>query len=199
MKFTQIPADTFENLQMNAGILLDEFTPSTGVIGNIIGATTGGINFTATPTYSDYGEDIDNCPKNMKELKKLDSWEATLSGTFASVSASLAKTLIGAADADKSDATHIIPRNDILEADFQDIWWVGDYSNLNGDKNGGFCAVHLINALSTGGFQIQSTDKAKGQFAFSFTGHYSMDDQSRVPFEIFVKAGTAEPSEPGGV
>ena len=194
MKFTQIPADTFENLQMNAGILLDEFTPSTGVIGNIIGATTGGINFTATPTYSDYGEDIDNCPKNMKELKKLDSWEATLSGTFASVSASLAKTLIGAADADKSDATHIIPRNDILEIDFQDIWWVGDYSNLNGDKNGGFCAVHLINALSTGGFQIQSTDKAKGQFAFSFTGHYSMDDQSRVPFEIFVKAGTAEPS-----
>ena len=194
MKFTQIPVDTFENLQMNAGILLDEFTPSTGVIGNIIGATTGGINFTATPTYSDYGEDIDNCPKNMKELKKLDSWEATLSGTFASVSASLAKTLIGAADADKSDATHIIPRNDILETDFQDIWWVGDYSNLNGDKNGGFCAVHLINALSTGGFQIQSTDKAKGQFAFSFTGHYSMDDQSRVPFEIFVKAGTAEPS-----
>lgn len=194
MKFTQIPTDTFENLQMNAGILLDEFTPSTGVIGNIIGATTGGINFTATPTYSDYGEDIDNCPKNMKELKKLDSWEATLSGTFASVSASLAKTLIGAADADKSDATHIIPRNDILETDFQDIWWVGDYSNLNGDTNGGFCAVHLINALSTGGFQIQSTDKAKGQFAFSFTGHYSMDDQSRVPFEIFVKAGTAEPS-----
>ena len=78
MKFTQIPADTFENLQMNAGILLDEFTPSTGVIGNIIGATTGGINFTATPTYSDYGEDIDNCPKNMKELKKLDSWEDLL-------------------------------------------------------------------------------------------------------------------------
>lgn len=194
MKFTQIPTDTFENLQMNAGILLDEFTPSTGVIGKIIGATTGGINFTATPTYSDYGEDIDNCPKNMKELKKLDSWEATLSGTFASVSASLAKTLIGAADADSSDATHIVPRNDILETDFQDIWWVGDYSNLNGDKNGGFCAVHLINALSTGGFQIQSTDKAKGQFAFSFTGHYSMDDQSRVPFEIFVKAGTAEPS-----
>ena len=194
MKFTQIPTDTFENLQMNAGILLDEFTPSTGVIGKIIGATTGGINFTATPTYSDYGEDIDNCPKNMKELKKLDSWEATLSGTFASVSASLAKTLIGAADADSSDATHIVPRNDILETDFQDIWWVGDYSNLNGDTNGGFCAVHLINALSTGGFQIQSTDKAKGQFAFSFTGHYSMDDQSRVPFEIFVKAGTAEPS-----
>ena len=27
MKFTQIPADTFKQLQMNAGILVDDFTP----------------------------------------------------------------------------------------------------------------------------------------------------------------------------
>ena len=192
MKFTQIPTDTFEKLQMNAGILLDEFTPSTGVIGNIIGATTGGNTFAASATYTDMGEDIDNCPKNMMELKKLESWEAKLSGTFSTVSAALAKTLVGAADIDKSDVTHVIPRNDILKTDFQDIWWVGDYSDLNGDKNGGFCAIHLMNALNTAGFQIKSTDKAKGQFSFEFTGHYSMEEQSTVPFEIFIKAGTAE-------
>lgn len=192
MKFTQIPADTFEKLQMNAGILLDEFTPATGVIGNIIGATTGGNTFEASATYTDMGEDIDNCPKNMMELKKLESWEAKLSGTFSTVSAALAKTLVGAADIDEDDVTHVIPRNDILKTDFQDIWWVGDYSDLNGDKNGGFCAIHLMNALNTAGFQIKSTDKAKGQFAFEFIGHYSMEEQSTVPFEIFIKAGEAE-------
>ena len=194
MKFTQIPTDTFKNLQMNAGILLDEFTPATGVIGNIIGATSGGVNFTATPEFSDYGEDIDNCPKNMLELKKLTKWEAKMSGTFVALTAATAKTLIGAADVDKQDATHIIPRNDILESDFKDIWWVGDYSNLNGDTNGGFCAVHLMNALSTGGFQIQSGDKTKGTFGFEFTGHYSMAEQDRVPFEIYIKVGTEEPA-----
>ena len=194
MKFTQIPTDTFKNLQMNAGILLDEFTPATGVIGNIIGATSGGVNFTATPEFSDYGEDIDNCPKNMLELKKLTKWEAKMSGTFVALTATTAKTLIGAADADSTDATHIIPRNDILESDFKDIWWVGDYSNLNGDTNGGFCAVHLMNALSTGGFQIQSGDKTKGTFGFEFTGHYSMAEQDRVPFEIYIKVGTEEPA-----
>ena len=194
MKFTQIPTDTFKNLQMNAGILLDEFTPATGVIGNIIGATSGGVNFTATPEFSDYGEDIDNCPKNMLELKKLTKWEAKMSGTFVALTATTAKTLIGAADVDSADATHIIPRNDILESDFKDIWWVGDYSNLNGDTNGGFCAVHLINALSTGGFQIQSGDKTKGTFGFEFTGHYSMAEQDRVPFEIYIKVGTEEPA-----
>ena len=195
MKFTQIPADTFRELQMNAGILLDTFTPSTGVIGNILGATSGGNTFEATAEFSDLGDDIDNCPKNMKELKKLESWEAKLSGTFSTVSASLAKMLVGSADADSSDATHIVPRNDLTDKDFTDIWWVGDYSNLNGDKNGGFCAIHLMNALNTGGFKIKSSDKAKGQFDFEFTGHYSMDAPDKVPFEIYVKAGTAEASE----
>ena len=32
MKFTQVPTDTFENLVLNAGILVDTFTPSSGVI-----------------------------------------------------------------------------------------------------------------------------------------------------------------------
>ncbi len=47
-----------------------------------------------------------------------------------------------------------------------------------------------MNGLSTGGFQIQSTDKAKGQFAFEFTGHYSITDADTVPYEIYVKAGS---------
>lgn len=186
MKYTQIPETTFENLQLNAGILVDSFTPASGVIGKIIGATSGGVNFTASPEYSDYGEDIDNCPKNMMELKKLDSWEAKMSGTFVSVSADLAKALIGAADATEG---HIVPRNDILTTDFKDIWWVGDYSDQNSGENAGFCAIHLKNALSTAGFQIQSTDNGKGTFSFEFTGHYSMDAQDEVPFEVYIKAG----------
>lgn len=186
MKYTQIPENTFQNLQLNAGILVDTFTVDTGVIGNIIGATSGGVNFTATPEYSDYGEDIDNCPKNMLELKKLDSWEAKMSGTFVSVSADLAKALIGAADADNG---HVVPRNDILTTDFKDIWWIGDYSDKNTGDNAGYCAIHLKNALSTGGFQIQSSDNGKGTFSFEFTGHYSMDAQDEVPFEIYIKEG----------
>ena len=194
MKFTKIPSDAFQKLQINAGILTTDFTPSTGVIGAAgqIGATTGGVSFAATPTYSDYGEDIDNCPKNMKELKKLESWEATISGTFVNADTAIAKMLVGAADIGTPDTTKITPRNDVLESDFETIWLVGDYSDKNGETNGGFIAIKLINALSTGGFQIQTADKAKGQFAFTFTGHYSMDAQDTPPFEIYIKAGTAE-------
>ena len=194
MKFTKIPSDAFQKLQINAGILTTDFTPATGTIGEAgqIGATTGGVNFTATPTFSDFGEDIDNCPKNMKELKKLDSWEVKMAGTFVNADTAIAKRLCGAADIGTTDATKVTPRNDLKDADFADIWLVGDYSDKNGETNGGFIAIKLLNALSTGGFQLQTADKAKGQFAFEFTGHYSMSAQDTVPFEIYIKAGTEE-------
>lgn len=189
MKFTQIPTDTFEKLQLNAGILLDGFTPATGVIGNIIGATSGGVNFSDTPSFIDFGEDIDNCPKNTMELKRIDDREVTMSGTFLTVSTAVVKRLMGAADIDSSDTTKIVPRDDLTTTDFDEVWWVGDYSDKNG-TNGGFIAIKLMNALNTAGFQIQSGDKAKGQFAFSFLGHYSIEAQNVVPYEVYVKAGT---------
>lgn len=197
MKFTRIPETAFQTLQLNAGILLSNFTPGTGTVEetDILGATSGGVNFTAKPTYSDFGEDIDNCPVNVLELKKLDSWEVTMSGTFITVDTALAKTLIGAADIGTGDKTKVTPRNDVLETDFSDIWWVGDYSDKNGNTNGGYLAIHMLNGLSTGGFQLQSGNRAKGQFSFEFTGHYSIDAQDTVPFEVYVKAGTAEPEE----
>lgn len=194
MKFTQIPTDTFSQLQLNAGLLLKSFTPSTGTLdkADIIGATSGGVKFTAKPSYTDFGEDIDNCPANMAELKRLDSVEVTISGTFVTVSTSSAASTIGAADVDPNDPTHVVPRSDLKDEDFRDLWWVGDYSNLNSDKNGGFVAIHMMKTLSTGGFALTSDDKSKGQFDFEYTAHYSMDDPTAVPYEVYIKAGTAE-------
>lgn len=197
MKYTKIPENAFKELQLNAGVLLTDFDTTDGMteqelLGVMIGATSGGVNFTATPTYEDYGADIDNAPTNVKELKKLTGWEVKMSGNFITVTPTSAALMAGAADADKADTTKITPRNDVADTDFKDIWWVGDYSDKNGATNGGFVAIHMLNSLSTGGFQLQSTNKGKGQFAFEFTGHYSIADQNKVPYEVFVKAGTAE-------
>ena len=193
MKFTKIPETTFANLQLNAGVLLSTFNVSTPTVAdaNIIGATTGGVTFNATPTFNDFGEDIDNCPKNMLELKKLDQWEVTMSGSFVTASATMVKRLISAGTL---SGNKITPRQDVLISDFEDVWWVGDYSDKNGETNGGFLAIHMLNTLATGGFSLKSGDKAKGTFDFEFTGHYSMDAQTVVPFEVYVVAGTDEPT-----
>lgn len=189
MKFTQIPNDTFEKLQLNAGILVDSFNPTSGVIGNILGATSGGISFASNPTYTDFGEDVDNCPANMKELKHLDTFDPTMSGTFLTCTPAVIKDLVAAGDIDVTDTTKVVPRAELVAADFKDVWWIGDYSDINTGDNAGFLAIHLINALNNTGFQIQSGKNAKGTMSFEYHGHYSMADQETVPFEIYCKSG----------
>lgn len=197
-KFTQIPTDTFKKLQLGAGILTTEFDPATGELtaSNIIGATSGGVSFEATPSFTDFGEDIDNCPKNTKELKKLDSWEAKMSGSFVTMDTNVATSVIGTAAVASDDQTKVVPRNYVEAKDFKNIWWVGDYSDINEDGSSagkaGFIAIKLINALSTGGFKIQSGDKAKGTFEFEYTGHYSSENIDTVPFELYIKAGSTD-------
>lgn len=189
-KFTQIRPDTFESIQINAGILLTEFNAETGEYpkNSIIGATTGGNSFTATPEFSDFGEDIDNVPSNTKQMKRITNYTVTLSGSFVTIDGITAQKLCAAADID-TECEHIMPRSTLTDDDFNDVWLVGDYSA----KNGGFVAIHVKNALSTGGFQWQSTKDGKGTFTYEFTGHYDLEKIDEPPFEIFIKSGTEMP------
>ena len=178
--FTVIPQSTFDDLQTDAGVLLKTFNPASPAApsdSDIICATTGGISVTCVPTYSDYGEDIDNVPNNMKELKHLDGWECGISTTCLGTSPALIKLALGAADI--SDTTKILPRRDLEQTDFSDIWWVGDKAD------GGLVAVKLKNALSTGGFSLQTTKNGKGQITLELTGHVSISAQSTMPMEFY--------------
>lgn len=197
MKFTTIATDAFQKFQLNAGIILTDFDPASPTVdkSDILFATSGGTSFTATPEYSDYGEDVDNVPANTKELKVLESVTVTMSGTAKTADSAASKKLMASATATTtSGVTKLVPNADLADGDFTDLWWVGDYSDKHGATNGGFMAIHLINALSTGGFQLQSNDKGKGDFAFEFTGHYSISDMTKVPYEIYIKAGSDEPA-----
>lgn len=181
-KFTVIPENTFDSLQVNVGVLLTTFDPSNPVTpadSAIICATTGGVNITCTPTFSDWGEDVDNCPANMKELKHLDSWDVKVTFTSLATSASAIKRSLGAADIDPLDASKIVPRIDLKQSDFAHLWWVGDRAD------GGLVAVKILNALSTGGFNLQTTKNGKGTMSFELTGHVSLDAQSVVPLLVY--------------
>ena len=185
MKFSKIANDTFSKLQLGAGVLLKTFTPSTGEFEdtNIFGATDGGVSFSATPTYKDLAEGIDNASLNLKEFKRIDSWDVKMSGTLKTLDTDIAKSLLGAG----TIATNKVTANaELASSDFVDLWWVGDYG-----ESGGYIAIHLINALSTGGFKIQSTNKDKGSFAFEYTAHSSVANADVVPFELYIsESGT---------
>ena len=196
-KYRRIPVNTFQQIGVNAGVLAFDFDPTDGSIDeeDLMGATSGGVTFNANQTFTDYGEDIDNCPKNTKELMRPEEWDIKCSGSFVTSNKALARRLVGTADATTtSGVDKITPRTHIdIDNDFFDFWLVGDYSEYNTGSGAGFIAIHIMDALSTGGFQIQSEDKGKWKFSFEFTAHFSMDAQETVPFEMYIKAGTSAP------
>lgn len=186
-KFSKIPAESFDEFQVDAGVLLKSFDPESPELADedIICATTGGIKPTCVPTYSDWGEDVDNVPKGMKELMHLDGWETSLGFTALNTTTEVIRMALGAADIGSSNGK-ITPRRDLKDTDFADVWWVGDRSD------GGLVAIRLINALSTSGFSLQTTKNGKGQIAVTLAGHVSIQEQDVVPMEFYVKEGTEE-------
>ena len=185
--FTKISTDAFDKLQLDAGMLLKTFDPTTPAApadADIICATTGGVQATCVPTFSDFGEDVDNVPNNMMEFKHLDSWECKLATTGLGVTPEYVKLSLGAADIDGTNTSKIVPRRSLQLTDFQDaIWWVGDRAD------GGLVAVKLMNALSTSGFNLQTTKNGKGQLSIELTGHVSVRTQNVVPMEFYSVAG----------
>lgn len=178
---TRIPQNTFAQLQTDAGVLLTQFDPAQPTITDaaIVCATTGGINVSCVPTYSDFFEDVDNAPNNTKEGKHLDGWECTMSTTGLGTSPENIKLALGAADIDGTNTPKITPRRNLAQTDFGDLWWVGDRAD------GGLVACKLLNALSTGGFVLQTGKNAKGQVTLELTGHVSINAQDTMPMEFY--------------
>lgn len=196
MAFTKVDPNLFKKIQINAGIVCKGFTPATGEFTDILSATSGGITFASNPTYNDFFEDVDNLPPNTKQGKRIISWDPTLSGTMLEVDVANVKSRLGAADTaavtGATGVTKITPRAVLDDADFDDIWFVGDYSDVNTGTSAGFIAIHLMDALNNVGFQLQTGKNAKGQSAFEYHGHYDVtDDDQTPPFEIYVKQPAA--------
>lgn len=182
-RFTVIPQDTFDGLQVDAGVLLKNFDPTDikpPADEDIITATTGGVTVSCVPSYSDFGEDVDNVPNNTKELKHLDSWDCSIATTALGTKPELIRIALGCADIDDTNTSKIVPRRNLKPGDFMSsIWWVGDRAD------GGLVAVELKNALSTSGFSLQTNKNGKGQIAITIGGHVSINAQDEVPMAFY--------------
>ena len=181
--YTKVSQSFFDELQLDAGVLLKSFNPTTPAAisdNDFVCSTTGGINITAVASYSDLGEDVDNVPNNTMELMHLDNWDCRMSFTALSITEYMLKLALGVADATTS-SHKVTPRASLEQTDFTgELWWVGDMAD------GGFAAVCLKNVLSTGGLSLQTTKNSKGQLTCELTGHTSISAQDEVPIDFYV-------------
>ena len=181
---TRVAQDFFNSVQLDAGILVKGWDPTdpTNISDEmIVCATTGGLNPTCVPTYSDLFEDVDNAPNNTKEGLHLDSWACGISTTAVQTTPEAVRLALGAADI---VGNKITPRTYIKGEDFDDLAWLGDMAD------GGIAACVLKNALSSGGYSMQTNKNGKGNLALSINGYATIEAQDDVPMEFYVIPGS---------
>lgn len=180
---TGLTERTIVNLQLNAGVLLTSYTKGEDIAEeDIIGATRGGGSFTAVPTVHQAA--VDGAPTYTKGLERVDDWVITLNATMLEVNddaisralgVGVVKTGGGAAD------TVFTVKRTVNDADYKDLYWVGDLSN------GQNVVIKIKNALNTSGLNLTFTDRGEGTYALALIGHFTVDDLDTAPFELTIE------------
>ena len=184
--FSKVTSESLNLVQIQAGMILTSFDPTSPAeptASNVLCATTGGIQASCVPTFEDFGEDIDNCPNNTKEMKRITGWDCTFSFTALDMSGDMFKAALGAAIKYAETTARpetITPRAQVAAQDFADLWFISERTD---DK---IIAICLENALSTGGFDYKTQKNGKGQLTVTFTGHISISSPDDIPMTFYV-------------
>ena len=199
-----IRTETFENLQLNAGIFLKNFDYSsisdaaalkTAIASAItagtklLGATRGGGSFVATREIRSPEADGKRYP--YKGDKFVDSVDVQLSTTLIEITAQNLKDAFGSATLTTSGKKTTLKLNTaIATSDYLDkLCWIGDLAD------GRLVLISLDNALNTADINLTWTDKGEGTLPIEFHAHQAdVLDYDTAPFEIvwFEPDGTAD-------
>lgn len=197
---TGLRAETFERLQLNAGVFLTGFDYSAATDAatlktklataieastGVLGATRGGGSFECTPETRTIEADGMRYP--FKGSTVNDMWTVKLKTTLLEATPENFKNALMCADISKSDkVTTVRVRTDIKPEDYiPSLCWVGDTSK-------GFVLIQLDNALNLTGASFTFTDKGEGTLPVEFQAHQAtLEDQEHAPFRIvfFDEAG----------
>lgn len=181
---------TIVNLQLNAGVLLTSYTKGVDIEeDDIIGATRGGGSFTAVPTVHQAA--VDGAPTYTKGLERVDDWVVTLNATMVEVSDEAVSRALGVGvtktetgTGTTKDTTFTVKRT-VNDADYKDLYWVGDLSN------GQNVVIKIKNALNTSGLNLTFSDRGEGTYALALIGHFTTEDLDTAPFELTIERATA--------
>lgn len=179
---TRVSADFANNVQVDAGILVNAFDVSDPVEpadNDIICATTGDFSITCEPETEDFFEDVNNVPNNTMEGKRITGWNCELGVSCLEVTEETLLLAIGAADIGEDGGVH--PRVQYKLSDFKSLYWLGDMV----DENKLF-VVQMDNTVSTGGVSLTTSKNSKGNIDLTLTPHASLANIEKVPMAFYI-------------
>lgn len=191
---TPLREETFEKLQLNAGIFIKNFTYTsitnasalktaiasaitTGT--NILGATRGGGSFTVTREMRT--PEVDGKRYGFKGDTFIDSVEAQLSTTLIEITPENLVNALGSADAVTSGSKTTITLSTALDTTdyLSNLCWIGDLAD------GSYVLICLKNAINTADLTLTFSDKGEGTLPVEFHARQaSVNDYDTAPFEI---------------
>jgi hypothetical protein len=198
MSQTSLRKATFDNLQLNEGVLLKDVDYSSvtdsaalktaianilsggnNPIGGLIGATRGGGSFTITRDIRT--PDIDGMRYKFVKGDFVDSVDAYISATLVEVTKENVCAILGVdvPTASGKKTTIKLPTALTDDSYLTNICWVGE---LNDGRRVLIC---LSNAINTADFSLTFSDKSEGTLAVEFHAcQDDVDDYEYAPFEI---------------
>lgn len=189
-----IRSETFQKLQLNAGIFLknldySEIADATALKSaissaitagtTILGATRGGGTFTVTREIRT--PEVDGMRYPFKGSDFVDSIDAYLSTTLIEVTPDNIVNILGSASATTSGKKTTIKMHTAVDSEdyISTLTWVGDLAD------GKLVAITLKNALNTADFSLTFSDKGEGTLAAEFHARQaSVEDYDEAPFEV---------------
>lgn len=186
--FSGFTQNTPKHYQLDAGAFLKNYdvtkdTWESAKATKLIGATSGGGSFAATPTIRRI--EVDGVKGAVKGGETIDEWVVTLTANVKEITAETFKMSLAAADTSEATApanyTQITARGEIKMEDYMDnVTWVGRLSGSNDPV-----IIVVKGALCTNGLTITFADKTEGVIPVTVTGHYDPADLETPPFDIF--------------
>lgn len=183
-----LTAEAFKSIPKGSGNILSDFSLETPKIDktNVVHATQGGVKITYQNTIEDTLADIDNAPTNTKQGAEVSGTTATISYTTPNADPKTIQMAVGTADIDPDDPTHVVARLKTVLTDFKPLWWVGPMTG------GGFLVVKILNALSTGGLNLQTAHRGGGSMQITLTAFSDLENPDQAPMEFYSITKAAE-------
>ncbi len=183
-----LTAEAFKSIPKGSGNILSDFSLETPKIDktNVVHATQGGVQITYQNTIEDTLADIDNAPTNTKQGAEVSGTTATISYTTPNADPKTIQMAVGTADIDPDDPTHVVARLKTVLTDFKPLWWVGPMTG------GGFLVVKILNALSTGGLNLQTAHRGGGSMQITLTAFSDLENPDQAPMEFYSITKAAE-------
>lgn len=200
---TPCRTETFQKLQLNAGIFLMGFDPSSYTDADalrtalateiasgtkLLGATRGGGTFVATSEIRE--PDVDGKRYRFVGGAFVDSVDAQLTGTLVEIRPEVYAKVLATGEVSTNGLKKTIKMHTAIQnGDYiQNLVWVGDMSD------GGLVVIVLKNALNNNGMTLTFTDKGEGTIPFEFHAYQnSVEDYDYAPFEVIFLGKIAAP------